>query len=68
MDEPTSALTDTEVAQLFKIIRQLREKNTSVVYISHKLDEIRQIADRVSVFRDGEYIGTKTRPNCLRTK
>ncbi len=59
MDEPTSALTDTEVAQLFKIIRQLREKNTSVVYISHKLDEIRQIADRVSVFRDGEYIGTE---------
>ena len=59
MDEPTSALTDTEVAQLFKIIHKLREKNTSVIYISHKLDEIKQITDRVSVFRDGQYIGTE---------
>lgn len=59
MDEPTSALTDTEVAQLFKIIRKLREENTSVIYISHKLDEIKQITDRVSVFRDGQYIGTE---------
>lgn len=60
MDEPTSALTDTEVAQLFKIIRQLqKENNTSIVYISHKLDEIGQITNRISVFRDGEYIGSE---------
>lgn len=59
MDEPTSALTDTEVAQLFKIIRKLRSQNKSIVYISHKLDEIKQITDRISVFRDGTYIGTE---------
>ena len=59
MDEPTSALTETEVAQLFKIIRQLRAQNKSVVYISHKLDEIGQITDRISVFRDGQYIGSE---------
>lgn len=59
MDEPTSALTDTEVAQLFNIIRKLRSENKSIVYISHKLDEINQITDRISVFRDGEYIGTE---------
>ncbi|NDL66814.1 sugar ABC transporter ATP-binding protein [Anaerotalea alkaliphila] len=59
MDEPTSALTEREVEQLFKIMRKLRSEGTSMVYISHKLDEIYKITDRISVFRDGEYIGTE---------
>lgn len=59
MDEPTSAITDREVAHLFSIIRSLTKKGVSVIYISHKLDEIFQIADEVTVLRDGEYVGTK---------
>ncbi len=60
MDEPTSALTDKEVDQLFKIIRKLKEEGRSIIYTSHKLDEIFQIADSITVFRDGEYIGSKS--------
>lgn len=59
MDEPTSSLTEKEVKQLFKIIRQLKERGISIVYISHKMDEIFEITDRTTVFRDGELIGTK---------
>jgi methyl-galactoside transport system ATP-binding protein/inositol transport system ATP-binding protein len=59
MDEPTSALTNHEVKQLFAIMRQLKEKGVSIIYISHKLEEIYTIADIVSVYRDGEYIGTE---------
>ncbi|NLM11647.1 MAG: sugar ABC transporter ATP-binding protein [Clostridiaceae bacterium] len=58
MDEPTSALSEKEVEKLFNIIRSLKEKGTSVIYISHKLDEIFKIADRVTALRDGQYIGT----------
>jgi ribose transport system ATP-binding protein len=58
MDEPTSALNDTEIAELFRIIRQLKERGVGVVYISHKMDELKQIADRVTVLRDGEYVAT----------
>jgi ribose transport system ATP-binding protein len=58
MDEPTAALNDAEIADLFAVIRQLREQGTGIVYISHKLDELKQIADRVTVMRDGEYVGT----------
>jgi len=58
MDEPTAALNDAEVAELFAIIRRLRAEGVGVVYISHKMDEIKQIADRVTVMRDGEYVGT----------
>jgi methyl-galactoside transport system ATP-binding protein/inositol transport system ATP-binding protein len=60
MDEPTSALTNREVEQLFVIMRKLKEKGTSMIYISHKLDEVYKIADTISVYRDGEYIGTGT--------
>ncbi|AWW00330.1 sugar ABC transporter ATP-binding protein [Arcticibacterium luteifluviistationis] len=60
MDEPTSALSDKEVAKLFKIIKDLKSRNVAIVYISHKMDEIFQIADRITVLRDGNYIGTKT--------
>ncbi|MGL4484093.1 MAG: sugar ABC transporter ATP-binding protein [Anaerovoracaceae bacterium] len=59
MDEPTSALTNTECEQLFKIMRKLKKEGKSIIYISHKLDEIYKVTDRVSVFRDGEYIGTE---------
>ncbi len=59
MDEPTSALTETEVAHLFRIIRQLREQGKGIVYITHKMNELFDIADEVSVFRDGRYIATR---------
>jgi methyl-galactoside transport system ATP-binding protein/inositol transport system ATP-binding protein len=59
MDEPTSALTEKEIKALFTVVRNLREKGTSVIFISHKLDEIYEIADKISVYRDGEYIGSE---------
>jgi methyl-galactoside transport system ATP-binding protein/inositol transport system ATP-binding protein len=58
MDEPTSALTNKEVEQLFKIMRKLKEEGKAIIYISHKLDEVFEISDRITVFRDGQYIGT----------
>jgi rhamnose transport system ATP-binding protein len=63
MDEPTSALTDREVEHLFRIIRQLREEGTGIVYISHRLEELGRIADRVSVLRDGQSIETMPMKN-----
>ncbi|WP_296650037.1 sugar ABC transporter ATP-binding protein [Paraburkholderia sp.] len=58
MDEPTSALNDAEIAELFRIIRQLKGRGVGVIYISHKMDELKQISDRVTVLRDGEYVAT----------
>ncbi len=58
MDEPTSALNDAEIAELFRIIRELKQRGVGIVYISHKMDELKQIADRVTVLRDGEYVAT----------
>jgi ABC-type sugar transport system ATPase subunit len=58
MDEPTAALTDTEVETLFNLIRQLREEGVSIIYISHRLDEVLSIADRITVLRNGKNIGT----------
>ena len=58
MDEPTSALSDKEVQTLFGIIRDLRQKGVSIIYISHKMDEIFAIADTITVLRDGKYIST----------
>jgi ribose transport system ATP-binding protein len=58
MDEPTAALTDTEIGELFRIIRQLRENGVGVVHISHRLEELKQISDRVTVMRDGRYVAT----------
>jgi inositol transport system ATP-binding protein len=57
MDEPTSALTEREVEHLFKIIRTLKAQGTGIVYITHKMNELFEIADEVSVFRDGRFIG-----------
>ncbi len=59
MDEPTTALTETEVGQLYEIIKKVQARGIAVIYISHKLDEIFETSDEVSVLRDGEYIGTK---------
>jgi ribose transport system ATP-binding protein len=58
MDEPTATLTDTEIAELFRIIRGLRERGVGVVHISHRLEELRQISDRITVMRDGRTIRT----------
>lgn len=57
-DEPTAALTDTEIDELFKIINDLKAQDIGIVYISHRMDEIKRITDRVTVMRDGEYVGT----------
>lgn len=59
MDEPTSALTDDAVERLFGLIRRLKERGVAIVYVSHKMNEIFRICDRVSVMRDGEMIGTE---------
>lgn len=58
LDEPTAALTQPEVEELFKIMNDLRQKGIGMIYISHRMDEINRISDRVTVMRDGEYIGT----------
>jgi len=58
MDEPTSALNEAEIAELFRIIRELKSRGVGVIYISHKMDELKQISDRVTVLRDGEYVAT----------
>jgi ribose transport system ATP-binding protein len=58
MDEPTSSLTETETSQLFAIIHELKRAGVGIVYISHRLDELAQIVDRVTVLRDGRYVAT----------
>ena len=58
LDEPTSSLTDNEVEALFRIIRDLKSRGVSMIYISHKMAEIRQIADDITIMRDGTYVGT----------
>ena len=69
MDEPTSSLSNEEVEQLFQIISVLKEKKVSIIYISHRMEELFRISDRVTVIRDGEYVGTRktceTNPNEL---
>jgi len=58
MDEPTAALNDAEIKELFNIIKKLKAEGVGIVYISHKMDEIKAISDRITVLRDGEYVGT----------
>jgi ribose transport system ATP-binding protein len=58
MDEPTAALTDAEIEDLFNFMRGLRDKGVGIIYISHRLEELKQISDRVTVLRDGHYIDT----------
>lgn len=66
LDEPTSSLTEAETESLFKIIRDIKKKGISVLYISHRMSEIFEICDRVTVLRDGAYIGTMSTkdPDC----
>ena len=63
LDEPTSSLTENEVTMLFNIIRVLKEQGVGVIYISHKMDEIFEVSDEVTVLRDGRYIGTDSIDN-----
>lgn len=58
MDEPTSPLSNSEIESLFKIIRDMKSKGMSIIYISHRMDEIKQICDRATILRDGQYIST----------
>ena len=57
-DEPTAALTNKETENLFKLIKKLQSENVSIIYISHRLEELQEIADRITVYRDGKYIDT----------
>lgn len=59
MDEPTAALNIAEIEELFRIIRQLRDRGVGVAYISHRLEELKQISDRITVMRDGNYVDTR---------
>lgn len=59
MDEPTSAITEKEVNHLFKIIKALKKEDVSIIYITHKMDELKEITDEFTVLRDGKYVGTK---------
>lgn len=68
MDEPTSSLTETEVERLFEIIKQLTSENKAIIYITHKMDEVFQICDEATVFRDGTYVGTDTIENLTQDK
>ncbi|MDA0336673.1 MAG: sugar ABC transporter ATP-binding protein, partial [bacterium] len=63
LDEPTSSLARHETGRLFSLIRRLAERGVAVIYISHRLQELHQIADRVTVLRDGHHIGTKAMPD-----
>lgn len=58
LDEPTASLTDKEVGKLFEIIRKLKGERVGIVYISHRMDELKKIGDRITVFRDGKYVAT----------
>ena len=66
MDEPTSALTEKDAEHLFAIIRELQAQGKSILYITHKMEELFEIADEISVLRDGQYIGTASPSNLTR--
>lgn len=66
MDEPTSSLDLGETKQLFETIRDLKSRGISIIYISHRLEEIHEICDRLTVFRDGHYIATRPVKNITR--
>ena len=59
MDEPTSALTETEVERLFRVIDRLRGQGVTILYISHKMDEVFRLADRITVLRDGQLVSRR---------
>ena len=61
MDEPTSALTESEVARLYRVVDRLRQRGVTIIYISHKMDEVFRLADRITVLRDGRFVQTLNR-------
>src|SRR5688500_11844357 len=61
MDEPTSALTESEVSRLYRVIERLRKRGVTILYISHKMDEVFHLADRITIFRDGRLVKTVNR-------
>jgi rhamnose transport system ATP-binding protein len=68
MDEPTAALTDREVEHLFAVVRRLRSQGVGIIYISHRLDEVFALADRITVLRDGETVGTRAASEVTRAE
>ncbi len=64
LDEPTAALSEKEATDLFEKVRDLKDKGLGIIFISHRMDELKQIADRITVLRDGEYIGTMEMAEC----
>jgi ribose transport system ATP-binding protein len=68
MDEPSAALTENEIQELFKVIRDLKSRGHGIIYISHRLDELPQISDRITVMRDGQYVGTEETKNITKEK
>lgn len=68
MDEPTSAITEKEVEHLFEIIHELKSKGISIIYITHKMDEVFKITDEVTVLRDGKFVGTELASNLNKNK
>lgn len=68
MDEPSTSLTETEVEQLYSIVDKLKTRGIAVIFISHKLDEVFRISDRISVLRDGTYVGTYNRSEITKDK
>lgn len=68
MDEPNSSLTESETERLFEVIENLRKKGVSIIYVSHKIEEVLRISDRISVLRDGRYIGTMTKGEATLSK
>ena len=68
MDEPTSAITETEIKLLYNMVRELKKKGVTFIFITHKLDEVFEIADEITVFRDGKYVGTEPASNLDKNK
>ncbi len=66
LDEPTSSLDADEVAELFRIIRSLKDDGVAILFVSHFLDQVYEIADRLTVFRNGRFVGEYLTPELLR--
>ncbi len=67
MDEPTSSLSDEEVEKLFETMRKLKKQKVSIIYISHRMEELYEVTDKITVMRDGTYVGTVQKPGKLNT-
>ncbi len=67
LDEPTTALTDAEADHLFDVLRELKKSGTTILYVSHRLPEVFRLCDRITVLRDGAFVGTFTTPTSTQT-